>query len=329
MDSLTQIALGSAIGVATMGRRTAVWKAALVGAVAGTLPDLDVFINHGDPVRNMTLHRADTHSLLYLTLFSPLLAWLCARWCSGGQHWRRWWLATWLVLITHPLLDWMTVYGTQLLRPWTDYPYAVGSIFVIDPLYTLPLLIGTGAAFVRQQRGLRWNALGLLVSACYLIWSVVAQERVMHQVNAVLQTQVPQETHILVTPTAFNTLLWRVVVMTPDSYQEGYYSLLSGTPLTLTSYPNGHQWMSALPDNWAAQRIRWFSHGFYKVEQRQDQMVMTDLRFGMEPDYNFQFVVASKQGDQWAAITPIRADAPFDAGKMLSGIWARLLGRQD
>ena len=49
MDSLTQIALGSAVGVAVMGRRTAVWKAALWGAIGGTLPDLDTFIDHGDP----------------------------------------------------------------------------------------------------------------------------------------------------------------------------------------------------------------------------------------------------------------------------------------
>ena len=48
MDSLSQIALGAAVGVAVMGRRTAVWKAAAWGAVAGTLPDLDVIIDHGD-----------------------------------------------------------------------------------------------------------------------------------------------------------------------------------------------------------------------------------------------------------------------------------------
>ena len=58
MDSLSQIALGAAVAVAVMGRRTAVWKAALWGSVAGTLPDLDVFIDQGDAIRNMVLHRA-------------------------------------------------------------------------------------------------------------------------------------------------------------------------------------------------------------------------------------------------------------------------------
>ena len=46
------------------------------------------------------------------------------------------------MLITHPLLDATTVYGTQLWLPFTNHPVGVGSLFVIDPLYTLPLLVG-------------------------------------------------------------------------------------------------------------------------------------------------------------------------------------------
>jgi inner membrane protein len=96
MDSLSQIALGAAVGVATMGRRTAVWKAALWGAVAGTLPDLDVLIDHGDPIRNMVLHRAETHAPFWLTLFSlplaPASAGCMASGHSGGAGgWRCGW----------------------------------------------------------------------------------------------------------------------------------------------------------------------------------------------------------------------------------------------
>ena len=76
MDSLSQVALGAAVGVAAMGRRTAPWKAALWGGICGTLPDLDALIDYGDPVRNMTFHRAESHSLLYLTLLAPAIAWI-------------------------------------------------------------------------------------------------------------------------------------------------------------------------------------------------------------------------------------------------------------
>jgi hypothetical protein len=72
MDSLSQLALGASVGMAVMGRRTALWKSAAWGAVAGTLPDLDVVIDHGDALLNMVLHRAESHALLYLTLLAPL-----------------------------------------------------------------------------------------------------------------------------------------------------------------------------------------------------------------------------------------------------------------
>ncbi len=76
MDSLTQAVLGASVTVAVMGRRTSFAKAALVGAVAGTVPDLDVLIDHGDDLLNMVRHRAESHALFFLTLAAPLFGWL-------------------------------------------------------------------------------------------------------------------------------------------------------------------------------------------------------------------------------------------------------------
>lgn len=165
MDSVSQIALGAAVGVATMGRRTAPWKAALWGGLCGTLPDLDALIDHGDAVSNMTLHRAETHALFWLTLASPVLAGLAAVLARERDRFGRWWLATWLVLVTHPLLDAMTVYGTQLALPFSDWPWGVGSVFIIDPLYTLPLLIGLAVSLARRGAA-RQGACAPMPSAC-------------------------------------------------------------------------------------------------------------------------------------------------------------------
>src|SRR5262245_10766571 len=119
LDSLTHIAIGSAIGMATMGARVHRWRAALWVSVWATLPDLDVFIHRGDPIRDMTLHRGHSHSLLWLTLLAPLLAWAISRLHREPALFQRWWLLVFLALIFHPLLDVMTVYGTQLLLPFT------------------------------------------------------------------------------------------------------------------------------------------------------------------------------------------------------------------
>ena len=59
---------------------------------------------------------------------------------------RPWFWAIPLALVTHPLLDAFTVYGTQLLWPLPMRPVMWSSVFIIDPLYTFSLLIACGVA---------------------------------------------------------------------------------------------------------------------------------------------------------------------------------------
>lgn len=336
MDSLSQAALGAAVAVATLGRRTPVWQAALCGAALGTLPDLDAFIDHGDPVRNMTLHRGDSHALLWLTLAAPALgtlaAWACGQWRGAAWGLRgRWWLAAWLALVTHPLLDWMTVYGTQLLRPFTHIPYGVGSIFIIDPLYTLPLLAGlAGTGLARTPARGRWNAAGLLLSTAYLGWSVVAQAQVRAHAEAALARAGVPATQVLVTPTAFNTVLWRVVAMTPTHYHEGYRSLLDapGEDMRFERFDRGAALEAPLEGDWPTERMRWFTRGFYKLSEVGGQARITDLRMGQEPYYTFSFGVARREGDAWVpqARPTMEGGRPPDLGAALGWLWRRLGG---
>ena len=353
MDSVSQIALGAAVGVATMGRRTAVWRAALWGGVAGTLPDLDVLIDHGDAVRNMVLHRAETHAPFWLSLLSLPFALAVARLHGEWAHWRRWWLAIWLALITHPLLDVMTVYGTQLALPFSDYPYAVGSVFIIDPLYTLPLLIGAGWALAASEkgersglvsrRGMRANTLGLVLSTAYLAWGVLAQQHVTRVATATLAAQGIAAEHVLVTPGAFNSLLWRVVVVSGDSYLEGFHSLLDrpsvATPetkagakpdttptISFERFPRGNALAAELAQDEAVRRIRNFSKGFYALRVDGARVRITDLRMGQEPNYIFSFAVAERHSPAVPLAKPEQIGARPDIACGLPWIWRRMWG---
>jgi inner membrane protein len=331
MDSLSQFALGAGVGVAVMGRRTRVWKAALWGGLWGTVPDLDALIDHGDPIRNMTFHRGASHSLLYLTLLSPLLARLTARIHAEDAHWRRWWLACWLALFTHPLLDTMTIYGTQLLQPFTAHPFGIGSVFIIDPLYTLPLLLGLIATGLDRGSGrLRWNALGVVLSTAYLGWSMAAQSWTTRLAERELRAQGISFERVLATPTAFNTVLWRIVAMEPGggAYHEGFHSLLDAPgPLRFDRFTSDRRLYEQLRGNWGLERIAWFSHGFFKVARDGDFATIADLRMGQEPGYSFRFRVA-----EWHP-NPGWAEAPYadvggrgDRAALLAWLWPRIKG---
>jgi inner membrane protein len=349
MDSLTQIALGSAIGVAVMGRRTAVWKAALWGAVAGTLPDLDAFIDHGNDVLNMTRHRAESHSLFFLTLGAPVLAWLVSRihrapsGKTPSRAWHgntppqptfgRWWLALWLVLFTHPLLDTMTIYGTQLLQPFTDHPFGVGSLFIIDPLYTVPLIVGVVAALRLQStnptaRGLRYNLAGLALSTLYLAWSLGAQQHATQVARASLADQNISAQGLLVTASPFNTVLWRLVATTPTHYFESHYSLLDDDHrISWTQHDRGAALMAEHGREPSVARMAAFTHGFYSLSETDGRLFVTDLRMGQEPAYTFRFDLGSATARASGQHLPVQQSLRPDLSTGLPWLWQRLWGQ--
>lgn len=329
MDSLSQIALGAAVGVVAMGRRTAVWKAALWGAVAGTLPDVDVLIDHGNPVHDMVLHRAETHAPFWSTLFSLPFALAVARLHGETALWRRWWLALWLALVTHPLLDAMTVYGTQLALPFSNHPFGVGSVFIIDPLYTLPLLVGVVWVLVSRgsTTGLRANVAGLVLGTAYLAWGFAAQQQVERIARASLAAQGIAAERVLVTPTAFNSVLWRVVAMTDRHYHEGFHSLLDADrAIRFDRFDRGAALATELEGSDALERIRAFSKGFYKLAEDGDRVLLSDLRMGQEPAYSFTFVIATRQSAPVLVEPPLLVGSRPDVARALPWLWRRALG---
>ncbi len=295
MDSLTQIALGASIGVAVMGRRTAAWKAALWGGVAGLLPDLDVLLDHGDPVLNMVLHRAETHALFWLAWASGPLAWLVARITGEPGLWRRWWVAIALALLTHPILDWFTIYGTQLFLPFTDEALGLGSLFIIDPLYSLPLMAGVVWATRGSVRGWRANHLGLVWSCVYIAWSVLAQQYVLQHAHTSLRAVGLPTDQVFVTPAPFNTVLWRVVAVDGERVHEGFYSLLdAGRPVRFDAFERGADLLKKHAEHPQVQRLQRFADGF--VSLRQDasgDLWISDWRMGQYPNFVFTFNIGA------------------------------------
>jgi inner membrane protein len=275
-----------------MGRRTALWKSAMWGGVAGLLPDLDVLLDHGDPILNMIRHRAETHALLLLTLFAFPMAWVVSRIHNQARLYGRWCCALWLALFTHPLLDLMTIYGTQVFQPFTDEAYGLGSMFIIDPAYSVPLLVGVVAAFRVKTVGkaLRINGWGLALSTAYLALSALGQAWVTQHARQSLQAQGLPSAQLLVTPAPLSTLLWRVVAIDGDRFHEGFYALMDGDrPMRFVAHDRGATLAAQNADHPQLQRLARFTDGFFKVSDANGRLVVTDLRMGQEPAYVFSF----------------------------------------
>ncbi|MDX1573957.1 MAG: metal-dependent hydrolase [Methylophaga sp.] len=324
MDTLTQALLGGAVGYLVAGKQ-APRKALLTGAAIAVLPDLDVFINYANDLDKMTLHRSWTHSWLMHTLLAPLLALLISR-LDNSLSWPRWFLLIWLVLVTHSGLDALTVYGTQLFWPFMPNPASGGSVFIIDPIYSLLLLIGfIGILFRPSVKTHRVMLISFVLSCLYLIWGFAAQQWVASQTRAALDEQNIDYQHFQVSAAPLNTLLWRIIVVNDEYYYQGFRSVFDGDiPLSLTRYERGHKTVSLVNDAPALNKIDWFTNGLFKLDQTDELIIITDLRMGMEPYYFFRFRLAALEAGEWRLIEPKQIPMFRDSARGLRWVWQRI-----
>ena len=330
MDSVTHLFFGGAIAAAVAPARHH-RAAMLAGMALNTLPDLDVFALDllDDPVLRMTWHRSATHSWLVL----PWVAW--GLWAffrrRGGrvaQAPRRWFWVIMLTVLSHPLLDAFTVYGTQLLWPLPMRPLMWSSLFIIDPLFALPWFIACVVAwFARESVGRVALRVGIAVGVAYVGWSLWAKTLVEAQADRALAQMGLRDAPRFSVPMPLNTLLWRVVAMTPGGYVEGFRSLIADHgPMHFTRYASDVNALNDAADLPTVAQLTWFNHGFMGARVVQGQLQLRDLRMGNEPDYFFSFAVASRSSPAapWQALLPQSIPQRGDRRQNLIDTWQRL-----
>jgi len=344
MDSLTQIVLGGAVAaaIAPPAHRRA---ALLAGAALGTLPDLDtlpIALLTSDPIARMVLHRGLSHSLLVLPWVAAAIWWGFWRFGRGrvAQAPKRWFWAIQLALITHPLLDAFTVYGTQLWWPLSVPPTMWASVFIIDPAYTIWLLVACVLAWYLQDRPWAGRALvlALALSTAYLGASLFAKNAIERQAQHSLAAMGLADAPRFSVPMPFTTLLWRVVALTPDGYVLGDRSLLTDhQPMQFVHFHSDTHALAQAKELPAVQQLAWFNRGFMRAKVVDGELVISDLRMGLEPNYNFNFIVA-RQSEQglWQAIPPQQPMTAYrspvegkDFGHALARLWWRITHSDD
>lgn len=342
MDSVTQAALGAAVGEAVLGRRIGN-KAPIWGAVLGTVPDLDVFFNPLlSPVDQIAFHRGPSHSILFALIAAPLIAWGFARLhARANVEWWRWTWFAFLCIVTHPLLDTLTNYGTQLFWPFSDYPAAWASVAIIDPLYTLPLLIGVIVAmFVRPgDKRARINRIGLIVASAYLGLTMINKVYVDSVFRAELERQGIVYDGYMSTPTIFNNILWNGLAENDSAVWVGLYSHFDDDgAIEFRKFEKRSDLIAGSMDQPAVSRLLWFSQGFYEVERDSAGLVFNDMHVGRvdafvgeEGAFIFRFRLLEGEGVP-PEITGFRQMETSlggdDVGRSLGKFWDRILGEE-
>jgi inner membrane protein len=284
MDSLTQIVLGASVGEAVLGKKIGN-RAILWGAVAGTIPDLDVFLKFfTDSITSTEMHRGFSHSILFAILAAPLLGWLVHKIHKNRLATRKdWnWLFFWS-LVTHPLLDANTTWGTQLFWPF-EYRVAYKNIFVADPLYTVPFLILVIAVMFFKRtnpKRTKINNWALIISTSYMALTFVFKSAAHYQFSSALKANGIEYVEMDTQPAPLNTILWTAQVETKTGMLSGSYSLFDTQPIQFhDEIPKNHDLLLPHLKNKQVQQILKIAGSWYFIEENKEGLVFTDIRFG-------------------------------------------------
>lgn len=356
MDSITQFVLGAAVGEATL-KPTRLndepksvrfgLGAFLLGGLMGTLPDLDVLARPFlDGPQALGFHRGVTHSLFFCTLASwPLAVLLRHLFRAYSLSTRRWIGFVWLALNTHWMIDSLTTYGTQVFLPFSSNPVNIGSVFIIDPTYTLPLLIGTLWSLFRGrgERPIRPNGVrvALLLSTTYLLLTLVSKFIVWQRFENSLAEQQISYQQMMTTPTPFNSLLWYCCVDTGEDLWISFSSLLDSPERKIEwkKLSKNTELLPGFGEGRAGKRLLWFSRGYYRLLQVEGKPAFADLRFGRlrnwfdedhEQDADYVFLFQLKPAKLEGPYHDFSRLRPVDrAGEIpWKAIFERALGRR-
>ena len=285
MDSLTQIVLGAAVGEAVAGKKLGN-KAMVWGAVAGTLPDLDILLNPWlGMVEQLSFHRSVTHSFLVAALISPVFGyglWKLYKQCNLSYF--KCFLLFFLAFTTHAILDSFTTWGTQLLWPFSNQGIAFYNISVIDPFYTIPFLGFLVAASLCNRRSYTravLNYTGIAISSVYVLFTFYAKSVADDAFTESLQNQGIAYNSFISKPTPFNAILWSVTAETNSGFYTGFYSLLDDDKAIRFEFePKQWHLLSEYRGNKKLERLLEITRGYYTVFKKGDGIYINDLRFG-------------------------------------------------
>ncbi|GAA5317340.1 MAG: metal-dependent hydrolase [Candidatus Pelagadaptatus aseana] len=291
MDPATQGAIGAAFAQ-TRGSTKTLAKAAVIGAMAGMAPDLDVLIRSTtDPLFALEFHRHFTHSLLFI----PFGALLCAL-VFYGLLAKRWQLGftqiyVWSLIgyATHGLLDGCTTYGTQLLWPLTNHRFAWDLISVVDLAFTLPILAMVWLCAWQKQRG--YLLAGIAWGACYLTIGFIQHERAVQMGADIAAERGHQVLRIGAKPSFSNLVVWKIVYETPDYFyvdavKPGITNnrVWQGDRVKKVELERDLPWLDRGSQQARdIQRFDWFSSGYIAIDPN-DPYRIVDVRYSLLPN---------------------------------------------
>ncbi len=291
MDPLTQGVLGAALPQSIAARKGSVAIAGVLGFLAGLSADLDVLIrSSSDPLLFLEYHRQFTHSLIFIPVGGLLCALLLHPLFGKRRklHFRQTLLFCTLGYATHALLDVCTSYGTMLLWPFSDVRIAWNTISIIDPLFTLPMLVLIAWASIKKRPVL--SRLALLWGLIYMGLGLWQRNQAMDMGYQIAIDRGHSPLRLEAKPSFANLLVWKIVYETQSRFYVDavratlFPAVFPGSSLAKLNLARDFPWLDRGSQQAIdIERFRWFSDGYIALDPLHENRII-DIRYSMIPN---------------------------------------------
>ena len=288
MDPLTQGTIGAVLPQALSKKNLGI--VALLGFLSGMAPDLDIFIRSStDPLLSLEYHRQFTHSLVFI----PFGGLICALFLFvvfkkiSPFNFKKTWLYCTLGYGTHGLIDACTSYGTLLFWPFSDIRIAWNNISIIDPLFTIPLILLIALATIKKKNVYSKIALGWAV--IYLMIGMYLHNVAINVGKEIAEQRGHTITRIKAKPSFGNLILWKTIYETDNQFYVDATNLLfnkiiPGESIKKLNQEEDFPWLKEESQQYKdVERFKWFSNDFLAVNPNNKNQII-DIRYSGIPN---------------------------------------------
>ena len=308
MDPISQGTVGAAFAQSTANKKN-ILRIGIIGFLAGLAPDLDVLIRStDDPILFLEYHRQFSHSLFFIPFGSLIVALLIFLLAKGSMGFKTVYLASFLGYATHGLLDACTSYGTQLFWPFSNERVTWNNISIVDPIFTIPVIILVAIAITKKRRIFSFFAIGWI--AFYLSLGFVQYERALSAAMQLADSRGHNAQRLTLKPSFGNLILWKSIYQHEETFYVDAIRTAQSLSWCLGESISIFDYQYHLPDldkdsqqAKDIERFRWFSQDYLGYDE--EKKLVTDIRYSMIPNQiapMWGLVIDDQQGKNEHAI---------------------------
>ena len=176
--------------------------ATATAVIASNLPDLDSFTLFANSAAYLEHHRGITHSVFAVPFMAAFVAAVIYRLSLRSRRpatFRGLFGISLIVMMTHPLLDYLNSYGMRPFLPFDDTWIYGDTLHIIDPVLDTILLLGVIASYLVPRRRVVCGVVALVVMVAYIGVRVELRSRALVSLAEFVEA-IPETTETAILP---------------------------------------------------------------------------------------------------------------------------------